>query len=157
MIFLNKTQLEKKTEKKRIMYTKISKWFDSDTFNLICVCIAWQNGEKKCNNLSWQYDDNRKYGIAIVQTMNTTKSIFLMPTKKIENYRRRKQRQMKWEWNENETIAGFYAKLIRFSIYFTKKIQLNKSQLNNNKFRESILFCVLFLLLLKFEDTFFYV
>lgn len=52
MIFLNKTQLEKKTEKKRIMYTKISKWFDSDTFNLICVCIAWQNGEKKCNNLS---------------------------------------------------------------------------------------------------------
>lgn len=60
------------------------------------------------------------------------------------------------KWNENETIAGFYAKLIRFSIYFTKKIQLNKSQLNNNKFRESILFCVFFfLLLLKFEDTFF--
>lgn len=45
MIFLNKTQLEEKTGKKR-------KWFDFDTFNLICVCIAWQNGEKKCNNLS---------------------------------------------------------------------------------------------------------
>lgn len=154
MIFLNKTQLEEKTGKKRIMYTKISKWFDFDTFNLICLCIAWKNGEKKCNNLSWQYDDNRKYGIAFVQTMNTTKSIFLMPTKKIENYRRRKQRKMKWEWNDRRLLCEAYK---IFHLLYKKKYNWTNHNSTITSSGNLFYFAYFFLLLLKFEDTFFYV
>lgn len=76
---------------------------------------------------------------------------FWCQQKKIENYRRRKQRKMKWEWNDRRLLYEAYK---IFHLLYKKYNWTN----HNSTITSSgnlFYFAYLFLLLLKFEDTFF--